>query len=263
MRPYLFSAALLLAPQWLRAQIVHPAGAPTTTVNWQSPVSAAASFRTLLPLDLNSDGNPDVVFTNDYVAPTGAGSPTRRTFTVNRLSLNVEVAVDSTEFDSAKRFQAGQIIRHGIRWGEAGGYLDYEIIGNGGTGGRGFFRDGVPGYVVARMAVGSAWHYWWIYVASRSNNTRRVDYFGVSQEPALGVAAVRPTELAVYPNPAATVWRVRTNYRGPFQLFDTTGRLATHGQIAAPETALPAAALPAGLYHLLLGSGATSTLVKE
>ncbi|RTQ53339.1 T9SS type A sorting domain-containing protein [Hymenobacter gummosus] len=263
MRHYLLYVALLSAPGLAAAQTVQPAGAPTTPVGWTSPISASNSFSTAHPLDLNGDGTLDVAFANVYNAPTGGGSATLRSFSLATLHLNVEVAADSAEFDSAKRFQAGQLIRHGIRWGGSS-YLDYEVTGNGGTGGRGFFRDGVPGFVVARMAVGGTWQYWWIFVESRSNGNRRVGYYGVSAGlPLRTMASAHLPGLQAYPNPTASGWRVQTTYRGPYQLFDATGRVVAVGHISGPETVLPANSLKSGLYRLQLGQSGGLALRKE
>ncbi|RAK66701.1 hypothetical protein [Hymenobacter edaphi] len=265
MRCHYFASAWLLLPTLAVGQTVQPTGAPTTPVNWQSPASGGASFSDAYGLDLNGDGTADLGFTNVYTAPAGPGSPTMRTFVVGARHAAVELATDSVEFDSAKRLQAGQLIRHGIRWGNTG-YIDYELVGNGGVGGRGFFRDGAPGFVVARMAVAGRWQYWWIQVESRSGGNRRVNYYGVSPERPLRVASpVGRVALQAYPNPATTAWQVQTSYQGPYRLLDQVGRVVRRGQLGPGEAQLPAAELPAGLYRLELSNAlnARLTLVKQ
>ncbi|MCC3157819.1 hypothetical protein LJ737_11270 [Hymenobacter sp. 15J16-1T3B] len=265
MNHWYLTPALLLVAEIAVGQTVQPAGAPTTPINWQSPIYGSTSFTETFPLDLNGDGTADVGFSNVYTAAAGAGAPTLRTFTVSTRNAAVELATDSVEFDSAKRFQAGQLIRNGIRWGSTG-YVDYEVTGNGGTGGRGFFRDGVPGFVVVRMAVAGAWRYWWVQVESRSSGNRRVNYYGASQGLPLAAAApARRVALEAYPNPATTAWRVQPSYQGPYRLLDQLGRVVGQGQISSVQSQVPATALPPGRYCLELcnAPGVRVMLLKQ
>ncbi|WP_400192318.1 T9SS type A sorting domain-containing protein [Hymenobacter sp. B81] len=259
----------LAAPGLSRAQVVHPLGAATWPVGWESPRLAPASLTAAARLDLDADGVDDVVFSNDIFVPPGPGTSTR-TFRLARLHPGFEIACDSFEFDSAERFQAGQLIAGGLSW-QSGGYLDYEVTGSGGTGGRGFFRDGVPGFVVARAAVAGRWRYWWIQVEPRfrtaAGEVRRVNYFGSSSGTVLAARprGASPVLAEAYPNPSADSWQLRTDYRGPYYLFDALGRVRSQGQVTGRETVVPGNLLPAGLYHLRLGSGAvpSTTLLKQ
>ncbi|MCC2548259.1 T9SS type A sorting domain-containing protein [Hymenobacter sp. BT175] len=243
------------------SQVVQPSGGAVTSLSWQSPVWGASSFTESSSLDLNADGTPDLRFTNNVFVPPGGSSATTRTFTVAAMQSSVEVACDSVEFDSAKRYQAGQTIRRGASW-QPSGYVDYVVQGNGGTGGRGFFRDGVAGAVVARLQVAGQWQYWWVQVepryAAQGTQYRRLVSFGQSPAPLLATAGSRNTLAAtIYPNPASSAWSVRVPGGSAYQLLDNLGRVVGTGKISeSTETMVPAASLPAGVYYLELRNGA-------
>ena len=136
-------------------------------------------------------------------------------------------------------------------------YLDYVLSGNGGVGGRGFFRDEQPGYVVARKQVSPGqWQYWWIHVTSKNsskqaNQQPQVDFYGSSLGSPLATApqVARATALA-YPNPSTDNWQLLPAGSGPYRLLDYTGRVVSEGQLAAGPNLIRGQYLAPGLYWL-------------
>lgn len=242
----MYSALLLLAlPAVAAAQTVHPAGAALTALNWQ-PASNTDSVR----VDVDGDNVADISFRENNYLPTGAGQPTRLFFTAAPLSPGSELALDSVEFDSSHRFLANDEIGRGLRWSTAGAFLAYTLVGNGGTGGRGFFRNGATGYVVLRKRTANSWTYWWFNVSGRSNGTAsRVSFYGQSAGRVLSVPnfGAALAAVQVFPNPASNDWQLAGN--GSFQLFDNQGRLLQHGPVNTSATISTAALVP-GMYLL-------------
>ena len=103
----LFSGAAL-------GQIVHPAGAPISNVNWSLTVPPG-TYADSLALDLDGDQVSDAVFlvSNSVSPPYG---PSQYKFEVATRQRNVQIAADSSEDDSAHRFQDQDLIRKGLRW---------------------------------------------------------------------------------------------------------------------------------------------------
>lgn len=226
-----------------QAQVVHPTGAAVVSVNWQS-AAASDSIR----FDLDQDGVPDLVFTDQNYYPTGASQPTRQYFMMRSTSPSTELGLDTLEFDSAHRFAALAPIGRGLRWESSNTYLAYVLIGNGGTGGRGFFRNGVTDYVVARKQVAGRWQYWWFNISGRSGGVpSRVNFYGTSQAPLSTASSQLSDLLQIFPNPTTTNWQLTG--KGRYELFDATGRRVRAE--AAPATAtISSEGLPAGLYQL-------------
>ncbi|MDO7875398.1 T9SS type A sorting domain-containing protein [Hymenobacter sp. ASUV-10] len=239
----LIAAGLFAMPA--RGQTVHLAGAAYVAVNWQ-PVATSDSIR----FDLDQDGISDLTFADRNYYPTGGSQPTRLLFTMRTLSAGTELATDTSEFDSAHRFAALAPIGRGLRWQRGSTYLAYVLTGNGGTGGRGFFRNGVTDYVVVRKQIAGAWKYWWFNISGRSGSVlSRVNFYGVSQT-ALSLAnspSPQADALQVYPNPATTGWQLSGT--GRYEVFDGTGRQVCAGTVPAATT-ISSTGLPVGLYQL-------------
>ncbi|MBD2714470.1 T9SS type A sorting domain-containing protein [Microvirga sp. STR05] len=244
--PVLYTALFLLAlPVMASAQTVHPAGAALTALNWQ-PASNTDSLR----VDVDGDNVADIIFRENNYLPTGAGQPTRYFFTAAPLSPGAELALDSVEFDSAHRFLANDEIGRGLRWSTTGAYLAYTLLGNGGIGGRGFFRNGATGYVVLRKRVANSLNYWWFNVSGRTNGTvSQVYFYGQSAGRTLSFPnpGVAQAAIQVFPNPASNGWHLTGN--GSFRLYDSQSRLLQHGLVNASATVSTAALAP-GMYLL-------------
>lgn len=230
-------------------QVVHPAGSPITSVNWY-PVATSTDS---LSLDLDNDQVKDVTFASNYSysAPSG---PVRNIFSVTVNSKDVQLAIDSSEYDSAHRFRAGEVIRRGLRWDIKSGYLDYLLQGNGGIGGRGFFRDGQPGYVVVRKRLANnQWRYWWFHTASQKDGQRQVqlDFYGSSLGTALAASPPAATASALaYPNPSSDSWLLPTGSSGAYRVLDCTGRVVAQGQLLDNQPRIEGRQLAPGLYWL-------------
>ncbi len=80
-----------------------------------------------------------------------------------------------------------------------------------------------------------------------------------------GVAsATKAWSLQVYPNPASTFFTIKHNSSvstGTFKLFDLKGSLLLTEKISQPETSIPVASLPAGLYFYQFSSGGNSDVL--
>ena len=205
-------------------QTVHPIGAPITSLNWQ-PNAATDSLR----VDIDGDHVADVTFRHSSRPSGGQGQPSFETFSVRIPSGGAEVALDSVEYDSAHRFASGDLIRRGLRWGGTG-YLAYTVTGNGGVGGREFFRNGQLGYVAIRKNIAGRWSYWWLNITGRSAATSStVSFYGQSAATLAAAASRLMDKVPVFPNPTTDNWQLRG--KGSYRLFDNTGRLVGQGDI--------------------------------
>lgn len=244
-------STLLLALSFtpVLGQVVHPVGAATTRINWY-PLAASTDS---LSLDLDNDRVNDVTFSVSYSAPLPYG-PTRDIFSVAVKAKDVQLAVDSSEYDSVHRFQAGEVIKWGLRWDIKSGYLDEYLNGNGGIGGRGFFRYGRPGYVVVRKQLANnQWRYWWFHAASEKDGLRQMqlDFYGSS----LGTALAASPRAAVasvlaYPNPSPDGWLLPAGSSGAYRVLDCTGRVVAQGQLLSSQPHIEGQQLAPGLYWL-------------
>ena len=217
------SAALVIASVPIACgQTVHPTGATVINLNWQ-PSAATDSLR----VDVDGDNVADIAFLHSSSPSGGQGQPSFETFSIQSRLSGVEIALDSVEFDSAHRFAAGNLIRLGLRWA-GNGYLAYTVTGNGGVGGRGFFRNGQSGYVAIRKRIAGRWSYWWFNITGKSpTNGSTVSFYGQSAV-VLSTAALRTADGApVFPNPTADNWQLRGE--GSYELFDNAGRLVDQG----------------------------------
>ena len=244
---FLLASALLLSNSILAVgQVVHPSGASVNSLNWQ-PMNNPD----VLAIDVDGDSSPDIEFSDSNQYPNGAGQPTFHTFTVSPY-LNVELALDSAEYDSAHRYQSGQPLLRNARWSSRGGYVAYTVLGNGGLGGRGFFRDGQLGYVAVRKNVAGTWRYWWFNVQGRNYGvgTSVVNFYGQSATTVSAVAFQQNAALlSAFPNPAVAGWTLQGF--GHYQLVDATGRVLKVGTLK--DTAyVDNQTLSPGLYWLLL-----------
>ena len=225
-----------------QCQTVHPVGAPITSLNWR-PNAATDSLR----VDIDGDNVADVTFRHSSLPSGGQGQPSFETFSVRTPPGGAEVALDSVEYDSAHRFASGDLIRRGLRWGGTG-YLAYTVTGNGGVGGRGFFRNGQSGYVAIRKNIAGRWSYWWFNITGKSAaNSSIVSFYGQSVV-VLAVAASRLIDkVPVFPNPTTNNWQLRGE--GNYKLFDNTGRLVGQGGIQSAGL-INGSHLAPGIYFL-------------
>lgn len=236
---YAFLLSFLAFPA--QAQRIQTGGA-TTQLNWR-PAAAIDS----LVVDVDGDAAPDVVFTSVSTSPSGPGLPSffRFTASIKRGSI-AEIAIDASEFDSAHRFVAGDVIGPGLLWQRGGGYLASTVTGNGGTGGRGFFRTN-DGFVAIRKQANNQLIYWWFYIGSRAAGTDWVGYYaGTSVALASHAATATPPTLA-FPNPAATI--VALSRPAIYKLFDSRGALVS-ASLHKPVSEIELQSLPVGLYLL-------------
>jgi hypothetical protein len=257
--------ALLLAasPLVAHAQLIPASGPGDVLVNWR-PTAAVDSLR----LDVNGDGITDIRFTRSYIASGGQSQPTLSYFNayVGRNS-GMEIAIDANEFDSVHRFVAGDQIGPGLLWqSTGGGFLDYTITGNGGTGGRGFFRYNAAGFVVIRRNLGSQMRYWWFYIEPRlaSANGNWISYYGGTS---VALAAGTPQQeslLQAYPNPATASWQL--SVPTAYELYDNQGR-QVDSSCGRRAQVVEARGLAAGTYLLVLrgadGAAIRRPLIKE
>ncbi|MCI1189615.1 T9SS type A sorting domain-containing protein [Hymenobacter sp. DH14] len=226
-------------------QVVHPASAPTVALNWQPAANPDA-----LAIDVDGDAQPDLTFTDSNSYASTQGMPTIRTFYVTP-AVGLELALDSMEYDSAHRYQAGQPISRAVRWATNGGYVAYTVLGNGGLGGRGFFRDGQPGYVVIRKNTAGRWRYWWFNVKASyyGSGTSTVNFYGQASQALAGAVRQAAAEVLVFPNPATTGWTLQGAAR--YQLLDATGRRLDSGVVTGTAF-ISSQALAPGMYLLEL-----------
>ena len=241
----------------VHAQVIQSGGA-TTPVSWR-PAAVTDSLR----IDVDGDAAPDLVFKTTATTPSGSGQPSFFWFTVYvARGSRAEMAIDANEFDSVHRFASGDAIGPGLLW-QNGGYLAYTVTGNGGTGGRGFFRSN-DGFIAIRKQVGNQMRYWWFYLGTRAAGTDWVGYYaGTAVALANHLATGTPPVLA-YPNPAVTA--VALSRPVAYELFDSRGALVSTS-LDKPVTKIALEALPAGLYllqtHSASGSVFRQKLVKQ
>lgn len=249
---FLLCSMFLLASSVLLGQVVHADGTPVVSLNWQSDGRFGVSGTDSLVVDLDGDGSPDLTFIDSHDYSAGQGQPTSLKFSVI-VRLTVQVALDSAEYDSAHRYQVGEPIMRAVRWSDdrSTAYIAYTIQGNGGTGGRGFFRDGQQGYVVVRKRSSGVWRYWWFNVKGRryNDNMSYVNFYG-SSAPVLTAASPAVARPAAFPNPTTAGWHIAG--LGPYRLLDAIGRVQASGTLTS-TTFINAEKLAAGLYLLLVG----------
>ncbi len=235
--------ALLLATLAfpVKAQRIQSGGA-TTQLNWR-PTAATDS----LVVDVDGDAAPDVVFTSVNTSPTGQGLPSFFRFTASiKRNSSTEIAIDANEYDSVHRFVAGDVIGPGLLWQRGGGYLASTVTGNGGTGGRGFFRTN-DGFVAIRKQTSNQLIYWWFYIGSRAAGTDWVGYYAGTSVALASYAAIGSPAVLAFPNPATNM--VALSRLATYELFDSRGALVrTSARKPVAEIALET--LPAGLYLL-------------
>ncbi|MFD2787802.1 T9SS type A sorting domain-containing protein [Hymenobacter rubripertinctus] len=242
-------------------QVVSPPNSTVSILNWRPATNPDA-----LAIDLDGDNIPDVTFTDSNTYPTGGGQPELHTFSVSPRS-SAQLALDSVEFDSAHRFAAGDGINRLVLWSSGGGYVAYTIQGNGGLGGRGFFRDGQTGFIVVRKSVAnSGWRYWWINVQARTYGVgvSIINFYGQSAANPLASVPRQSVSFSVFPNPTIDGWFVDGN--GQFTLLNVQGRVVASGQLANKQF-LDGRDLVSGIYLLLLqrpdGSYQRQTLLRN
>jgi hypothetical protein len=226
------------------AQVVHPAGAPTILLNWQ-PASTSDS----VSVDVDGDAVVDVTFREANELAAGAGQATRYIFTAHTRSAGTELGLDSLEFASVRRFASAEPIRWGLRWtSSSSGYVAYTLIGNGGTGGLGFFRNGASGYVVVRKRIAGNWAYWWFNVTGRTSSTNsRVNFYGQSSTVLTAAPSSSAAQIQLYPNPTTTSWYLVGH--GSYQLADCHGNLVEAGTVKSSAN-VGRPGLAAGIYLL-------------
>jgi hypothetical protein len=262
MKPFYF-LLLALGPLAAHGQIVQSMGAGNIVINWR-PLAATDS----LVLDIDGNVQPDVVFTSTNVTSGSQGQASSRTFKASvRAGSGVEIAIDDNEFDSVHRFVAGDLIGPGLRWqNTGGGFLDYAITGNGGTGGRGFFRFHASGFIAFRKNTGGQMRYWWFYIEPRlaATDTWVSYYAGTSVALATRGGLTPAFTVFAYPNPTTSVWRLSSTVK--YRLFDVRGRLV-HKELHKPTDVVEAENLPPGIYSLLMydanGAVGRQVVVKE
>ncbi|MET4076097.1 T9SS type A sorting domain-containing protein [Hymenobacter sp. UYCo722] len=247
----------LMIPPLAHAQVVQPAGSVNVPVNWH-PMAAADSVL----VDVDGDAVPDVRFKNTNTSPTGQGMPSFTNFVAGTTARSsAEIAIDDNEFDSAHRFAAGDAIGPGLRWQRGSTYLAYIVTGNGGTGGRGFFRNNADGFVTIGKAVGNQMRYWWFYIGPRAapGSEWVVYYSGSSVALAAGTPGPPAAAIQAFPNP--TTSHLALSGAAAYQLFDCQGRLQS-SSFSVPVSAIDVNALPCGLY-LLETRGADGRLTRQ
>jgi len=258
----LYALLLAVAPMAASAQLVaQPGSAPTVAVNWR-PLVAIDS----LEVDLTGDARPDVVFRSAAYASTGPGMPSQNYFMAGvKRNSNVELALDANEYDSAHRFQAGDVIGPGLLWqNQRSAFLDYTLIGNGGTGGRGFFRYNASGFVVFRQVAGSQTRYWWFFIEPRRAATDVwISYYGGSSVALAHTPGSAAPAVQAFPNPSTVGWTLSAP--AAYRLLDCRGQVVSSQP--SPTTWVDGAPLRSGLYSLELlqadGSTVRRKLVKE
>lgn len=257
-----YALLLAVAPLVAPAQVIQPSGPGNVPLNWRP----AAAIDSLL-VDVNGDAIPDIKFTRSSFPSGGMGQPSLSYFNayVGRAS-GMEIAMDAAEFDSPHRFVVGDLIGTGLQWqGAGGGYLDYTVVGNGGTGGRGFFRNNASGFVVIRRNLGSQVRYWWFYIEPRTTAVGNwVGYYGGTSV-ALSAAAPSPAPtIQAFPNPATASWQLSAP--AAYELYDQQGR-HVGSSLSKPANGVDAGTLAPGAYWLVVpGSTGPATrrrLVKE
>lgn len=249
----LYLILLAISPFGAAAQVVQSAGAANIPVNWR-PAFASDSVQ----VDVTGDGRPDLSFTASVNPSGGQGQPSVSRFTVLvKSGSNLEVAINANEFDSAHRFLAGDRIGAGLIWrNRGGGYLDYTIQGNGGTGGRGFFRNNADGFVVFRQVTASQTRYWWFYVEPRlAAGSNWIGYYAGTAVALAAATAVAPALVDAFPNPATTAWSL--SVPAAYSLFDSQGKLIRSS--ATPITSIDARTLPSGLYTVFMRTAKGTT----
>ncbi|MDB5236799.1 MAG: hypothetical protein JWR44_3792 [Hymenobacter sp.] len=237
-----------------QAQVVQSTGAANVPLNWQ-PAAATDS----LLVDVSGDGWPDIVFKSTNTPPTGQGMPSFTNFTASlKAGSGMAIAIDANEFDSVHRFVAGDPIGPGLLWQNGGGYLAYTVTGNGGTGGRGFFRFNADGFIVIRKNVGSQMRYWWFYIGPRSApGAEWVLYYAGTSMALAATAAVPAAPLLAFPNPSAD--HLTLSRPATYQLFDSQGRLLRSSP-TTPVSVIEVGGLPSGSYQLIThGTDGNST----
>ncbi len=220
-------------------------------------------------MDVDGNAQPDVVFKSTNVPSGGQGQPSTRTFRADvRTGRRAErkYAIDDKEFDSVHRFVAGDQIGPGLRWRNVGGgFLDYTITGNGGTGGRGFFRSNASGFVAFRKSTGGQMRYWWFYIEPRIAATDAWISYYAGTSVVLATHSSQPAFAVLpYPNPTISCWKLLSAVK--YQLFDGCGRLVSSVP-DKPATLIQAERLPSGLYALPVyrndGTVGRQAVVKE
>ena len=234
-----FLLLLLGLPSY--SQVIR-SGSANVPVSWRP-----AALEDSLLVDVDGDKMPDVVFKTTTISSNGPSQPSSFRFTAGAArGSNAEVAIDAAEYDSAHRFIVGDSIGPGLLWQRGGGYLAYTITGNGGTGGRGFFRS-QEGFLAIRKRVGDQMRYWWFYLGTRSGNSDWVSYFaGTTVVLGRPITAALPP-ISAFPNPAATI--VNLSQPAHYELFDTRGQLVSTSR-DKPVNSISLDALPSGLYLL-------------
>lgn len=255
-------ALLLIAPLVVQAQLITSPGPGDVPINWRPTANVDS-----LAVDVNGDAVADIRFTRTYTPSGGPGQPTFSYFNAGTgKNSGMQIAMDANEFDSVHRFVAGDQIGPGLQWQSGGGYLDYTVVGNGGTGGRGFFRNNAAGFVVIRQNVGSQMRYWWFYVEPRLSPTSGnwVSYYGSTSVALASGSPVQAPSTQAFPNPTPTNWQLSAPMA--YELYDNQGRQlsSSHG---ARTQIVGAGGLAAGTYLLVLqtAGGATfrRSLIKE
>lgn len=245
----------------VHGQVIQSNGA-NTQLNWR-PNTAADS----LTVDVDGDAAPDIVFTNINTPAGGFGLPYFTRFVANiKRGNSAEIALDANEFDSVHRFAAGDVIGPGLLWQRGGGFLAYTVTGNGGIGGRGFFRYNNDGFVTIRKRAGNQMRYWWFYIGTRAiAGTDWVSYYaGTSVALATRSSIGSEPAIVAFPNP--TTAHLSFSGAASYELFNCNGlRLSTSSGKLVSNISLEA--LPAGLYllvmHIADGNTYRQMIVKQ